>query len=613
MRAAILAGLLALAAPAWARDVTVPIELDADFLRRVVVSQVYTSADESVRVWDDGSGCNFFVLASPEVSVRDGRVHVLSPAKARVGTLLFGHCLAVLDWIGFVDVVEEPELEPGTAVFGFRVVDSNLYGPNRQKQLTSAVVWNWVKDYVHPRLETVKIDLGGPLAEVRGFLPLVLPDESNQRVQAMLDSLALNHLRAGHDRIAADLRFQVPPREAATPEASPSPEPTLTAAEVAAWENAFAPWDAFLTFVVKHAGNDAGTMELQGELFGALLDARYDLVEALAPTTTPSGDPVRALFLKTWSRLGPVVKRVGKDLPAESALHYVGFVAAGDALAALDQLGPEVNLEISSDGLRRLARIVAPASVADPLDYGFDVDPELRRLAGFGPPLETPPPNPDVDTSSSILPQLLRWVSPVSAWAAIDAQGLARLNRWAPSREDLDDYLPLVRLLLEQTASQALAHRGIEAQFEPMFRWLIFATAWKESCWRQFVRQGQVIKPITSSVGAVGMMQVNQRVWRGLYDVQGLRGDVAYNARAGAEIAIHYLADYAIRNGEHKGNLDNAARATYCVYNGGPGAMKRYRNPKASREGRRIDEKFLQIYQLVKGGREMEVATCWGG
>jgi hypothetical protein len=316
---------------------------------------------------------------------------------------------------------------------------------------------------------------------------------------------------------------------------------------------------------------------------------------------------VRRLFVRSWKRLGPVLRRVGDGLPPESALHYIGFIAATDALAALDQLGPEVGLEISSDGLRRLARIVAPASTADPLAFDYEIDPELRRLGGFGPPLEAPPPNPDVDLSSwldRLLPK---------AWAALAPDAVARLNRWVPTRGELDDYLPLVRDLLNETASRTLGRRKLDAAFEPTYRWLILAVAWQESCWRQFVRQGQTIRPITSVVGAVGLMQVNQRVWRGMYDVKGLRGDIGYNARAGAKIALHYLADYAVKRGEHKTAVaDAAARAAYCVYNGGPGAIRRYRNPKASRSGKKIDEGFWKKYQAVKAGREMEVAGCWG-
>ena len=109
-------------------------------------------------------------------------------------------------------------------------------------------------------------------------------------------------------------------------------------------------------------------------------------------------------------------------------------------------------------------------------------------------------------------------------------------------------------------------------------------------------------------------MQVNWRVWRGVYDVAGLRRDIAYNARAGAEILFHYLRDYAIKAGEHRqpGGVDNLPRATYAIYNGGPGHMARYRKKGESRALRKIDDAFWRKFQAVRAGGELGVAECFG-
>jgi len=41
-------------------------------------------------------------------------------------------------------------------------VDSNLYDESMEKRLASGVLWDLVKRVVHPRMETVKIDLTRP-------------------------------------------------------------------------------------------------------------------------------------------------------------------------------------------------------------------------------------------------------------------------------------------------------------------------------------------------------------------------------------------------------------------------------------------------------------------
>ena len=109
-------------------------------------------------------------------------------------------------------------------------------------------------------------------------------------------------------------------------------------------------------------------------------------------------------------------------------------------------------------------------------------------------------------------------------------------------------------------------------------------------------------------------MQVSKHVWRGFYDVEGLAGDIAYNARAGAEIARHYLLDYALPAGEqrHDGGADNLARATYAAYNGGPRQLARYRTSGTPARLRAIDEAFHDKYRAVKEGDDLAVASCYG-
>jgi hypothetical protein len=108
-------------------------------------------------------------------------------------------------------------------------------------------------------------------------------------------------------------------------------------------------------------------------------------------------------------------------------------------------------------------------------------------------------------------------------------------------------------------------------------------------------------------------MQINQKVWRGFYDLGGLNRDIAYNGAAGAEILRHYLRDYAIKKGEHtaSGSVDNLARSTYSIYNGGPGHIRRYRTPTTRADLKAIDAAFWAKYQAVKAGDELGVARCY--
>jgi soluble lytic murein transglycosylase-like protein len=185
----------------------------------------------------------------------------------------------------------------------------------------------------------------------------------------------------------------------------------------------------------------------------------------------------------------------------------------------------------------------------------------------------------------------------------------------APGRAELDAYLPKVAELLRDSASLAFAHSGLERERLEPFRHLVLATAWQESCWRQYVEKRGRTLPLSSSIGALGLMQVHPRVWRGFYAVDGLAWSIGYNARAGSEILLHYLRDYAIARGEELvGGPDALARASYAAYHGGPSHLRRYREtqPRSSALVA-IDRAFYDKYRSVSAGRELAVRDCFPG
>lgn len=688
--------LSAITTPAWARDVTFPIQLDHAFLRQLLVQQIYTAKGQTSVVWRDEQGCTELVLSQPEVKGSSGALRIVTRFDGKLGAGVGQWCVGVTPRSGFIELNVQPKLHAGAPVVDFKVVDSHLFGPDHKKEL-AGTLWDWVKGRIHPHIEAFRVDLRQPIAELKVILPMFLPQEDVAQTQKLLESIALVNVDVPDSGLAVTVQLQL--EEVAKPTGLPTPEPTLTVEEVQRWEAAWHSWDAFLTFVIKRAGRDALSQDVADSLRAVLLEARYDLLPALRPASPGQPDPVPALFLRTWQRLAPVLRQLGAGVPGEAAVRYLTFVAATDALAALEQLGPEFGFEISANGLRRLARTIDPGAAEDPTAYSEDVDPELRKMFGFGAPLpvpEIPTPLPDEDVGDSepapgaegeataepaptaaataetpaeaatatppavpsatpaTLPDefvdppprpaapeshwyprglpgswqsaaawslqgMWNWLSALSlsperaAWAALDPadQDFKRLYRWAPKRGDLDEYLPLVRRVLVGARNQT--RDKVPAEFVRVFDNLVFATAWQETCWRQFVQVGKKIDTIASPVGAVGIMQVNSKVWRGFYNVDALRADIAYNAAAGSEIVRHYFVDYAIKKGEHKvtGNVDNLARATYSAYNAGPGGLARYRQASGQKKGS-IDAKFWDKYQQVKAGNEMSVASCYG-
>ena len=76
--------------------------------------------------------------------------------------------------------------------------------------------------------------------------------------------------------------------------------------------------------------------------------------------------------------------------------------------------------------------------------------------------------------------------------------------------------------------------------------------------------------PARSQAASVGIMQINQRVGAASTTWSACAGTWRTTSRAGAQILLRYLKDYAVPFAERTGDPEHVARAAYAVYNGGP-------------------------------------------
>jgi len=615
--AALLLSSSLFATTAAARQITIPLRLDLGQVRQALIEQVYQEPGEQCTLLDDGTGCQLLRLSAPQVEAVKGRLRFISRGSARLGISVGDECATPLEWNGFLEVLGEPQIDAQKKLLSFKIIESHIYDEQRQQEFLTGKLWDAVKTAVLPRLETCTVDLSKPINGLLTLFPQFLPNRETQ-TNLLMATLTMKHPRVYKDSIGITLSFQLAPLQAKRAQQS------LTAQRKRERrEQRLERWDAFLTFVIKRmARNNPGPV--RQELLNVLIDARYKIVEKLSVLKAEAPDPVPGLFVQAWARLKPILQQRPPGSRQRDQHQEANLVSIADSLATLAQQAPETGFEVSDEGLRSLARVIDPASTEDPVRYDTNVDPELRRLFGFGEPLPQPQINPAIDFASlryndysappgtSLCRLIAAWVIPDAA-AAPEADAISQLNSWVPNKKELGRYLPLVRALLQNVTEQTLSSAQLDAQYHGLYRHLVLATAWQESCWRQFIRKGDTIAPLKSSGGSVGLMQINQQVWRGIYDPKGLLGDIAYNGRAGCEILLHYLKDFAIGKGEHlkPGGDDNLARATYAVYNGGPAHLRRYRSPDTKPSLKKIDELWWQKYQAVREGREMDVVTCY--
>ncbi|MEJ2088151.1 MAG: transglycosylase SLT domain-containing protein, partial [Gammaproteobacteria bacterium] len=473
--------------------------------------------------------------------------------------------------------------------------------PDGQPDNLSTTIGRWLELYLPLGIRETRVDLGEPLDQLGALLASVVIEDDLGRRNALLDSVAIDGVRATDGQVIVTLGMEVP----LVQPSAPRTEQALDDTEIARLEEQLDSVVAFFTYTIRSLADSSAPDP--DALLDVLLPLRLALIEILSDPRRRDRDPARTLFVQAWDGLAPVLRLVAEEQPDhDSALRYLGFIGGGEALKALDALGPAAGIEISTDGLRRLARMLIPTDPADPLDRSDAVDPALRRALGFGAPL--PPPEHYVPTS------WIDWLIPRAVAAAgLDPAIAERLNRWVPSAKDADRYLPMVREVLHHAVAEQRRANQLDPAYHDVYRRLVFATAWQESCWRQFTAKDDKRVPVQSASGDLGMMQINPKVWRGLYDLQGMRWDIVYNARAGADILDHYLTRYALQHREQtqSGGIDNLARSSYSAYNGGPKQYARYRQPGASVQGKKIDALFNEKYRALKTGGELAVTACY--
>jgi len=612
------------AAPAATRTLPLPISLDYPFVRSVLIYQAFTEPGQRAVAVDKDEGCTRIELWEPEVDREGSLIRVRTRIKVRAGVVVLGKCLDPVDWQGYIEVLQRLRLDRGAWRLGFETVDSRLYNQQRERTTVSKLLWNLIKTYVHAYLDQVTINLAPPVAEVENLLPLLFRAEDQARVRLWLNTLRPGQIQVEPDRVRVDILMDVEPPAPAEP--SGEPEAALSELELARFASGWEAWDAFLVQQILSLGGQPLTEKDKEIILAVLLETRYQFVRVLGQEA-PGPDLVRGQFLSAWQRLAPILRRYLEREPSRALLSYLAFFTAADALAALDSLGPTLGLDISREGLVRLARLLAAGQAAPVLDYTYAVNADLRLILGLGSPLDEagpafetdqldlPGPEPDQPDPEATVSWLNLFGRP--AWAA-QAPGadLGQLLPFVPPEQDFGPYLERIRGVLAEAGEGVLARSELKDDHRELFRLLLPATAWQESCWRQFFKKGGRLRYLRSyNNTSVGLMQVNERVWRGMYQPQSLRWNIRYNARAGSEILELYLRRYALPKVDPGRPLeaDVLARAVYAMYNGGPSQFDKFLKRLEKGTLYFSDQLFEEKYDRVKNDQFDQAADCLGG
>ncbi len=625
--------VIAVSAPARA-EIRLPLTIPYVTMDEALKAQLYTSAGNRADLWRE-SDCRYLYSEKPRLSSAGNLLRLESEVDLNVGTRVGDNCINAVSWQGIAEIVAAPYVSPDWKL-KLRVADMNLYDLQHQKTVIASRGFDLIKSYFVPRVEQFSYDLKSPLMQVTQLVAAGTPDQYRPDLRQAFATLStVPPVIASRQGLRVVLRMSLPAGMRA-PTIAPRSE-ALTHADVVAWQNALDHWDAFVVFAVKQIGGSTSDREFREDLLDLLLDSRHRLVTLMTEPQPGDGpDPVRMLFIDTWSRFDRIVQNAAiHGLLGNRTLEFLSFLSAGDALIAFDRAAPAIGMRINAAELRGLAHILAPSLRSDPLTFSFDEDPELQKLFGIRPPLATPEavpeerdgaPDPAMPAGSSsagvltdYLGLLASWVMP-DAWAApqtvtIDDEIRSvarRLDRRVAEPGNLQRYTADIGHLLDLSTSREVGDDYLEAQYGATMRRLVRSAAWQESCWRQFVRRNRRIVYLQSSTHDLGLMQVNQYVWRGFYSIPRLKWDIAYNAGAGAQILLRRLGDCARYAAGHgvAASSDDLVRSAYSAYNGGPAACNRWDTVGVPSEKALIDVSFWLKYQALEQGQQLDVLQC---
>ena len=614
-------GLLLLS-PLRARAETVrfPFFVDFPLLRTLVINSVFDGPNQRAEVLNNHNGCQQITLSDPSFHEKDALVSLETEFHTHIGAFFGGKCRLPVEYTGRLSVLLQPIIDSAWT-FSFRLERLNFLDRQGNPLKLSRAAAPLLKSYLSKYLEDFAYDLRPSIQEVKSFIMPLVPTPYRHRAQQMLQSMRPGNITTS----ARGLRVEILADAEVVYEAETEPQP-LAASELKAVVHTWEALDEFLVQLITSLTVTPLSDSAKHGLMSALLESRYDFVIQWSEGRLRN-DFVREQFKAIWINISDILRDHLSREPAESALRHLAFYTASEALSILDKIGPSFGIEISRAGLLRMARLLT-GDTSLKLMYQSTVNPELRAVFGLG---EMPPPAPSVEDGpdlelgfvprpipKSTIRSFFRHLQnrfPGLVWAQDKEREItvSEMKSWIFQPGHLDAHLAKVRGLLEEAYHRVMNSKA-SSQAETFFSNLIPAIAWQESCFRQFiVKEGKITVLRSYNGTSVGLMQINERVWRGIYNAHALKWDIHYNAQAGCEIAHLYLKRYAWTKFEDSLETDTLARLVYALYNGGPSQLSQFMKRHQANDYFRSDKLFYEKYLWVVKGAWKNLRRCLVG
>jgi len=601
------------------QTIHIPINVDYSFIRANLIRQAYTEPGEKAIPLNLNDGCTKMELWNPEVGPEKSLLKLGSLIKLQAGLPIGRTCVPVAQWEGQINVLQQLIFDQATSRLGLQPVGFQALGPDKKQTSIDKTLVDLIQSYLNPYLSKVTFDFGGAVKGLQTVLPLFASDRDKDRFVSWLNTLRLGGVQLQQDAINLDVLMDVD-AAATSKEGAQAPISETEAIGVTkAWENG----DAFMEYQIQSLVGHPVAEDERSTVLETLLDKRYEFVQA-SEEGALSHNLVLQQFAGGWQSLGPIIRKYLSGKLASSPTNYLSYFGTSDALTTLSKAELGFTPQISRNGLLQLAKLLSGTHAEPALNYSPAVNNDLLQFFGLGQDLSDSGPifngfEIDLPEGARLEPSpksfLTSLSQPSPAFADEPAaEYLEQVRPWIMPKEEAGPYLDRVKAALKKASEDVSARGKLDPKDQAFFRRLVFSTAWQESCWRQFLRKGGKVSPIVSyNQSSVGLMQINVRVWRGIYRPESLLWNTPYNIQAGCEILDLYLRRYALKRAASR-NLDNdtLARIVYAMYNGGPGQLQKFLIRRKNNAFFKVDKLFWEKYTWVKAGQFDKLSVCLG-
>ena len=358
---------------AWATSLRLPVHIPYSYLDHELKKRFFTAQGQRLFLRRDGP-CQYLVLDDPQFMEKGALLGFRSHGKSSFGVLQNGVCNGV-GWRGHIELGTQPYVTDDL-LLKFKLKSAQILDEAGRRPPLVEGLWSDAKQVLFPVFESWSIDLAPGLKHVASLPSRFLPPDKLASFNTAIKTLKAGPLRAGVDGVNTSVSIAWPQ---ALPVRQKGPSGSLSESEKNDALALLGNMDAFVGFVAHHLAQGVEDPDIQDEVIDVLLSARYAITEVLEQPRSVGRDRVREAFAESWDRLGRAASlSIKKGDATDNMMIYSLFIRGHDLLSLFDQLG----VDISENGLRKLARVLAPYAKVDPLTYRWDEDALFKPLLG---------------------------------------------------------------------------------------------------------------------------------------------------------------------------------------------------------------------------------------